>query len=196
MGHDEVLDIIHPSKFPARHVLIISDSCYAGVMARGDVEHSSRGIRVDFPSNKARLKERKLDNYYQRLLEPQSRYILTSGNREEVSDNSVFIEEVLNRLSADQLVFSANELAAWVGKPVHSKSGKMPVSGELSMSGRRDGNFVFVQTREIPPSGTVVFRVVPPDAGIEVVSGKYFVHPALLVLLAMPLAPPLKFYKW
>jgi len=119
---------------PARHVLIVADSCYAGGLTRsGDIQ-----IR---PADQ--------NAYLQKMLIGRSRNLMASGGNEPVSDagksgHSVFANAFLNGLDKMSDSFSAAELFdQFVLVPVAGGSAQVPQYNFLRDSGHEDGDFVF-----------------------------------------------------
>ena len=125
----------------ARHVLIISDSCYSGGLSRdADSPTESAGRTV----------------FLNRMLKSRSRTLMASGGDEPVSDSgsdghSVFAYAVLRSLQqAGQSVFSASDLFySSVRQQVAGKSEQLPQYSVIRNSSHDDGDFIFVkkQTR-------------------------------------------------
>ncbi|MEM7393784.1 MAG: caspase family protein, partial [Verrucomicrobiota bacterium] len=107
----------------ARHILLVSDSCYSGSLFRGEA---------------ASLEEKSF--WYQRVLMRPSRYLLTSGNLEPVlagtrRGHSVFAQEVLNVLDdRSRKVFSLTELSRQIKPRVADLTGQMPRDGAMKMA--------------------------------------------------------------
>jgi uncharacterized caspase-like protein len=121
---------------PARHILVVSDSCYSGTLAR---ESSSR------------LSSR----YMQKLIESKSRTLMSSGGNEPVADgggggtHSVFANALLRGLDEiEKDVFTAEDLFhEYVREPVAGKSNQLPEYSTLRASGHEGGDFVFVRKK-------------------------------------------------
>jgi len=121
------------SALPARHVLVIADTCYGGSLFRG----------VEPP-----IKNKPL-TWYRRAAAAPSRYLITSGNLEPVLDSgirhSVFAQEILNVLQySDFEVFSASDLGMAIRDSVGSLTGQMVCMGPLSTASHAGGEFVFM----------------------------------------------------
>jgi hypothetical protein len=121
----------------ARHVLIISDSCYSGGLARdADTPTESAGRMV----------------FLDRMYRSRSRTLMASGGDEPVSDSgtdghSVFAYAVLRSLQqAGQSVFTASDLFySSVRQQVAGKSEQLPQYSIIRNSSHDDGDFVFVK---------------------------------------------------
>lgn len=126
------------SASPAKHVLLIADTCYGGSLFRGEEESLKSGY------------------WYQRAMEVPSRYLITSGNLEPVLDSgirhSVFAQEILNYLQyADQDVFSASDIAVSIRAKVSQFTGQLVRMGPLVSPAHAGGEFVFVRSEaELP----------------------------------------------
>ncbi|MFA7256948.1 MAG: caspase family protein [Kiritimatiellales bacterium] len=137
------------SASPARHILLIADTCYGGSLFRGE-EDSSKSVR-----------------WYQRAMAVPSRYLITSGNLEPVLDSgirhSIFAQEILNYLQyAKQDVFSASDIAVAIRSNVSRLTGQLVRMGPLASPANAGGEFVFVRSgTELAAADTV-----EPESGI------------------------------
>jgi len=123
-------------RITAKHILIVSDSCYSGTL--------TRAAQVDLYSNKTR------SNYIKKLLDKNTRVLIASGGNEPVSDsgggaNSVFARAFIKALKeTDQPVFTAEEI--FVGRIKEFVAGNADQTPEYSLirdSGHDGGDFVF-----------------------------------------------------
>ena len=121
----------------ARHVLIISDSCYSGGLTR-DVD--TRPPTVERQA------------YVLKMLSGKSRTLMASGGDEPVSDkgaegHSVFADAVLQALEhSDQTMFTASDLFYHsVLQRVAGNSAQTPEYEFIKNSGHDNGDFVFVR---------------------------------------------------
>jgi hypothetical protein len=121
-------------EFPARHVLIISDSCYSGGLSRG-VEPNTQ------PADSAAA--------ITKLLRSRSRVLISSGGDEPVADgggsgHSIFAKAVLDGLSNSSDAFSALTLFdRFVREPVAGGSNQVPAYQMIQNSGHAGGDFIF-----------------------------------------------------
>jgi len=125
---------------PARHVLIISDSCYSGDLSR-DV-----GIIPRPGDQEIYLK------YLGKMLSSRSRTIMASGGDEPVADNgadghSVFAYALLQALSeTDQSMFTASDLfQQHLKQRVGGGSDQQPRYDIIRNSNHQEGDFVFMR---------------------------------------------------
>jgi hypothetical protein len=126
---------------PARHVLIISDSCYSGGLTRDaglDVRPDDRNV------------------FLRKMLASRSRTLMASGGNEPVSDtgvggHSVFANALLAALQkVDQDAFTAGDLFHnFIQQQVAGKSEQVPVYSLIRNSSHDEGDFVF--TRRVKP---------------------------------------------
>ena len=136
----------------ARHLLLISDSCYSGSLFRGHKSDSTM-------SHKA--------YWYQRILSQPSRFFITSGALEPVPDNgirhSVFAQKLLHFLNhPDHMVFSASELGRALQPSVADLTGQLPLIGPMKMAKHAGGELVFIRNDFDFPT-----TVDPFDAAFE-----------------------------
>ncbi len=120
---------------PARHILLVSDSCYSGSFFRDQqMETAPTGDQT----------------WYRRLMGRPSRYAITSGDLEPVMDgsgvHSIFAVELLNALEhPGNPVFAASELAQNMRKGVAQLTRQMMRSGALALSADGGGEMIFVR---------------------------------------------------
>lgn len=123
-------------RIASKHILIVSDSCYSGILTRaaaGDL--STKGDR---------------DEFIKKMMERTSRTLMASGGNEPVADsgggnNSVFAAAFLKALKeADKPLFTAEELFhSRVKTIVAGKSEQVPEYNDIRSSGHEGGDFVF-----------------------------------------------------
>jgi len=122
---------------PSMHLLIVSDSCFSGELARdADV-----GITP-----------RDRETFLTKLGQAKSRNLMSSGGNEPVADggapgHSVFASAVLdslNRIEDDK--FTASELfSRFIQPAVAGAADQMPQYGVIRKSGHNYGDFVFIR---------------------------------------------------
>lgn len=120
------------SASPARHILLIADTCYGGSLFRGE-ETVARPV-----------------DWYRRAMAVPSRYLITSGNLEPVLDSgihhSIFAREILNVLQySDQNLFSASDLGVSIRDHVSQLTGQLVRMGPLPTPAHAGGEFVFIR---------------------------------------------------
>jgi Flp pilus assembly protein TadD len=125
----------------ARHVLIISDSCYSGMLPR----------EAD-----TRLTPSERNRFLQKMAQGKSRILISSGGNEPVADDgseghSVFANALLRGLAQIEVnVFTAEELFhRFIREPVAGKSDQTPQYSLIRNSGHEDGDFVFLRKKKI-----------------------------------------------
>lgn len=127
---------------PARHVLVVADSCYSGSLLRAAAVAAPAG-------GKARRQ------WLHRQATRRSRVAMTSGGLEPVvdaagrQDHSVFADSLLAALSKNKTVLSASELFDRVVSPVVTAVDQTPDFGTLQRAGHEGGDFVFVPRHEL-----------------------------------------------
>jgi len=157
---------------PARHILLIADTCYGGSLFRG----------ADEPDRSAR--------WYQRAMNVPSRYLITSGNLEPVLDSgirhSIFAQEILNALQYEERdIFSASDLAVSIRTQVSQLTGQLVRMGPLNTPAHAGGEFVFmrkgsertVDNPEIPDAPT--FRSAEAPSPLEQLADRLHQSPAI-----------------
>lgn len=131
-------DLLHSllSGMKARKILVVSDSCYAGRMMRGEVLTTSSDSESDLAEQR------------------QSRVFLAAGDREPVPDggsrdgrNSLFAASFLVGLeSMGEDEFTAQELFVEYIEPLVGSPDQEPVWSPIEASGHEGGDFVFSRT--------------------------------------------------
>jgi len=125
----------------ARHVLLISDSCYSGTLF-----------------GQARAMPPVIDDkYYLSLYNDKSRWGMTSGNKTPVSDSgsgghSVFAYQLLKELRNNEKPYvSTQEIYTRIAPIVGNNSEQTPICRPIRNTGDHGGEFVFVAS-----SGAVI----------------------------------------
>jgi uncharacterized caspase-like protein len=131
------------SVMPARHVLVVADSCYSGVMTSGS---SLRLVATG--GNDAELRRLK------KLAQLPSRTVLTSGDTQPVLDggggaHSIFAKYLLETLTSNRQVLEGTALYDAVFDPVQTAAAQFridqsPRYSVLADAGHLNGEFLFV----------------------------------------------------
>ena len=123
----------------ARHVLLISDSCYSGTLFG---QARAMPPIID-------------DKYYLNLYNEKSRWGMTSGNKTPVSDrgtdgHSIFAYQLLKELSKnDKPYFSTQELYTRIAPIISNNSEQTPLCRPIRNTGDQGGEFVFIASSGI-----------------------------------------------
>ena len=118
----------------ARHVLLVSDSCYSGTLFG---ESRSLPTLID-------------DRYYMNLYNEKSRWGMTSGNKTPVSDSgseghSIFAYQLIKALKKnDQPYITTQELYSRIAPIIANNSEQQPLCSPVRDTGDQGGGFVFV----------------------------------------------------
>jgi Protein of unknown function (DUF2911)/Caspase domain len=122
----------------AKHVMIVSDSCYSGAISR----------ELVLGSPEAAIRSR----FLEKMMSGKSRTLMSSGGNEPVSDaggsgHSVFARAFLTGLDQlDKNMFTATELFRdFVQERVAGGAMQTPEYNPLRNSGHESGDFVFVR---------------------------------------------------
>jgi formylglycine-generating enzyme required for sulfatase activity len=150
------------AKTKARHVLVLSDACFSGALLR-------RGSVVE---NFAKTNE-----WYRMVIAQPTRWCITSGDLEEVPDDSVFAKALLQILEfPPKPVFAASDIAGWIREPIAAKTGKQLRAGAMkTVTDMESGEFVFLDTGSTatPPEPPVKTHVSPPPENPAKLGGLY-----------------------
>ncbi|EFK05401.1 caspase domain protein [delta proteobacterium NaphS2] len=129
----------------ARHVLLISDSCYSGTLF-----------------GKARSLPHVIDDkYYMSLYNEKSRWGMTSGNKTPVSDqgtggHSVFAYQLIKELEKNDKPFlSTQEICTRIAPVIANNSDQTPLCRPIVNTGDQGGEFVFVASLEKEPKSVI-----------------------------------------
>jgi len=120
----------------SRSIIIVSDSCYSGVLTRSRT-----------PSFSITPGER--NNYLAQMSKSKSRHVMASGRDEPVADagadgHSIFANAVLDGLrKMDDEQFTAQELFSFIQQLVGGRSEQVPQYDPIVNSGHEYGDFVF-----------------------------------------------------
>jgi hypothetical protein len=143
----------------ARHVLLISDSCYSGTLF-----------------GQARAMPQVIDDkYYLNLYNEKSRWGLTSGNKTPVSDqgtggHSVFAYQLLKELRKnDNPYISTQEIYTRIAPIISNNSEQIPLCRPVRNTGDQGGEFVFIRTTPIVPKPWITKKTnkPPPEARVK-----------------------------
>lgn len=137
----------------AKHVLVVSDSCFSGTL--------TRSAPVVLPSGPGRMAE------LQRVASKRARKALTSGGLEPVADNggdghSVFTRALLHTLSETKEAMDGYQLFSRLRRAVTLNSRQTPLYGDIRFAGDEGGDFVFLPlTSSTPPTKAEAGPVEP-----------------------------------
>ncbi|MDH5561955.1 MAG: ankyrin repeat domain-containing protein [Deltaproteobacteria bacterium] len=128
-------------RLPAKHVLVVSDSCYSGTL--------TRSVSLD-ENGSDRL------NYLKALQDRHSRTLMASGGNEPVSDSSkggahsVFAEAFIKSLSQNQDEMLSAEKLFYQGvkEYVAGNSEQVPEYSIIRNSGHQGGDFIFYRSKK------------------------------------------------
>jgi len=118
---------------PAKHVLVIADSCYSGKLARG--------VHIQIRTK----------NYYENVLKKKARTVMASGGLEPVADeggkgrHSVFATALMDALKNNQGVLDATVLFSQIRRPVMLNTDQTPEYSDIRKAGHDGGDFLFVR---------------------------------------------------
>jgi hypothetical protein len=121
---------------PARHVMVIADSCYADTQVRNDADGTP-------PSEASRQAELK------RMDALRSRTVMTSGGCKPVLDRlgghlSVFANAFLTVLYTNDEVLEGRQLFAQMRPWIIASASQTPVYADIRQAEHEGGDFLFV----------------------------------------------------
>jgi ankyrin repeat protein len=117
----------------AKHVLIVSDSCYSGKLGRG-----------------VHIKKR-TPSYFTRISQKKVRSVISSGGLEPVADSggegnhSVFATAFINALKENQGIIDGTQLFLNIRRPIMLNSDQTPEYSDIRKAGHEGGDFLFVR---------------------------------------------------
>ncbi|MBL8326551.1 MAG: caspase family protein [Rubrivivax sp.] len=120
---------------PAKHILVIADSCFSGKL--------TRGVNV----------QPRTHDYVRRLMSKKARTALTSGGLEPVLDSggkgnhSVFASALFDALTANTGVVDTSQLFNVIRREVALAADQFPEYGDIRRAGHDGGDFVFVRRK-------------------------------------------------
>ena len=157
----------------AKHVLLISDSCYSGTLF-GETRKIPPIITNQF---------------YLDLYNEKSRWGMTSGNVTPVSDqgtngHSIFAYHLLKFFSHNYKPYiTPREIYANIGPMIRNNSAQMPLCRPIKNTGDQGGEFVFIlkvdskkkknlikSERKKTSKGCLYVNVVPVDARVRILN--------------------------
>jgi hypothetical protein len=148
----------------ARHVLLVSDSCFSGALLR----EGNRGVS---------LSDRN-ERYYQKVSKKKSVQILAAGGLEFVDDNykgaghSPFTYYFLQSLKDNNArYFEASDLSRETSRNVSINTVQTPESGVLQGAGHAGGEFFFLKTSDPEPEPK---RKAPASEQKQIVKAQEF----------------------
>ena len=148
----------------ARHVLLVSDSCFSGALLR----EGNRGVS---------LSDRN-ERYYQKVSKKKSVQILAAGGLEFVDDNykgaghSPFTYYLLQSLKDNNArFFEASDLSRETSRNVSINTVQTPESGVLQGAGHAGGEFFFLKTSDPDPEPK---RKAPASEQKQIVKAQEF----------------------
>ena len=128
---------------PAKHVMVVADSCYAGALTGSAVARLPDGID-----------EQKKKKWLQVMNSRKARTVLTSGGVKPVmdeggGDHSIFAKALLSVLRSNQAILEDYEIFRAVISQVHSTSSsagfeQTPQYAPLQHAGHEGSPFFFV----------------------------------------------------
>lgn len=126
MANSQIRDYIRAIK--SKHTLLIADACFSG----GIFKTLKAFEEGSAPLTKA--------------YDKPSRKAMTSGSLTEVPDQSVFLEQLVKRLSENtQNYISAEEVFSSIRNIVMNSSPTTPLYGDIKDTGDEGGDFLFVK---------------------------------------------------
>ena len=131
-----ITDILNTTS--AKHVLVVADTCYSGVLTLSSVARLAAGISVE--DRDKQLKD---------MVEKRSRIAMTSGGLQPVKSGggsqSLFAIAFLDVLRANDEVLTGLRLYQEVSARVaHAAVGQVPQYAPIQFAGHEAGDFVFV----------------------------------------------------
>ena len=125
---------------PAKHVMVVADSCFAGSLTRSTLTRALK-VKPRSPEYQSEL---------QRISNKKSRTALVSGGLEPVMDSgsdghSVFAGAFISALEGNDGVLDAHMLFIQVREHVRNNSPQNPEYRPIYETGHDGGDFLFVR---------------------------------------------------
>jgi hypothetical protein len=130
---------------PAKHILVVADSCYSGAMTRSSI------ARLDI-----QLDDKKQAKWLKVMAKTASRTVLTSGGIAPVLDsgggsNSVFARAFLDQLEGANGLIDAYKIYLKVSPQVQKSAASIgfkqsPTYAPIKFTGHSGGEFIFVKS--------------------------------------------------
>lgn len=120
---------------PAKHVMIVADSCFSGKL--------TRGLQIKM----------KQSDHLTKMAKRKARVVLTSGGLEPVldaggGDHSVFAEAFLKILGENKKIIDGTTLFSKLRRMVMLKASQVPEYSDIRRAGHEGGDFIFVRTEK------------------------------------------------
>ena len=120
--------------FNAKHVMVMADSCYSGMLVRG--------FKV----------QENVPDYIRKMAEKRARLVITSGGLEPVADStggkhSPFASVFLDLLKSNKGVMDGTNMFSKMRRPVMLKADQTPEYADVRKAGHEGGDFLFVRRR-------------------------------------------------
>jgi len=120
------------SSIQSKHILVIADSCYSGMLTRGVMGSA----KISKEAMRAMLKKK-------------SRTALTSGDIQPVLDggggkHSIFAKALIDTLDANKSILAGENLYSKVYESVTLKVEQLPQYAPIRFAGHQAGDFLFV----------------------------------------------------
>jgi len=132
VSNDDIANML--KAIPARHILVVADSCYSGTLVRA--------APIDLETWEDRR------DWLKRIAKKRSRSALVSGGLEPVADagsggHSVFAAALLGALWENSEIIEAQALFAPVRKRVILNADQTPIYSDIRLAGHEGGEFIF-----------------------------------------------------
>ena len=154
---------------PARHVLLVADSCFSGTLF-GEARSLPKVID---------------DKWYATLYKKRSRWGMTSGNLTPVSDSgseghSVFAYQFLETLKENQKPYlTPREIYALIGPIIRNNSEQMPITKPIRNADDQGGEFIFIRMEPLAATEPSITEAVPEPSPLpqpEIGKGALFLE--------------------
>jgi formylglycine-generating enzyme required for sulfatase activity len=140
---------------PARHVLLVSDSCFSGTLFGDEARNFPKIID---------------DKLYASLFKKKSRWAMTSGDLTPVEDSgskghSIFAWKFIEALrESDKPFFTPMQIHDKIAPLISNNSDQVPQCQSIKNTGDDGGSFIFIRTASLglPPSPQAVIPPPPP----------------------------------
>ncbi len=131
ISNSDIKDNLAMASIKSKHTLLITDACFGGSIFKSRGMTSERLLQLN------------------ELYRDPSRKAMTSGNLSQVPDKSIFLQQLLKKLSDNEDDYlPAITLYTRMYEPITNNSATHPVYGVIQGAGDEGGDFIFERRKK------------------------------------------------